>query len=90
MCYWPTDKVRQHGDMFIEQTSMSQLQNYIVREFAITNTKINESRVLKHYQYLDWPEWQSPSNATVIIDLIGILQKTQHMAGGGPIIVHDR
>ena len=90
MCYWPTDKVKQHGDMFIEQTSVSEMPSYTMREFAVTNTKINESRVIKHFQYQDWLEHQTPPNAAAIIDLIGVLQRTQHMCGGGPIIVHDK
>lgn len=90
VCYWPSEKVRQHGDMFIEQTSMTEMPNYSMREFAITNTKINESRVIKHYQYSGWQEGQSPATAAAVIDLIGLLQKTQHMCGGGPIIVHDK
>ena len=90
MCYWPTDKVRQHGDMFIEQTSVTEHTGYVLREFAITNTKINESRVVKHFQYCEWLEKQAPSTAATVIDLIGVLQKTQHTCGGGPIIVHDK
>lgn len=90
MCYWPSEKVRQHGDMFIEQASVSEMPSYVMREFAITNTKINESRIIKHFQYSDWTEGQTPPNAAAVIDLIGVLQKTQHTCGGGPIIVHDR
>ena len=52
--------------------------------------QLNESRMIKHYQYGDWSEDQAPVNAAGIIDLIGVLQKTQHMGGGGPIVVHDR
>ena len=90
VCYWPTEKVRQHGDMFIEQSNCSQLPSYTMREFAVTNTKINESRTIKHFQYSDWPEGQSPPNAADVIDLIGVVQKTQHSSGRGPIIVHDK
>ena len=88
--YWPTEKIQQHGDMFIELTQVSEYGTYTMREFSITNTKINESRTIKQYQYSDWLEDQSPITATAIIDLIGVLQKMQHMNGGGPIIVHDR
>lgn len=76
--------------MFIEQTSISEFPGYVMREFSITNTKINEGRVIKHFQYSDWHEGQSPQNAASVIDLIGVLQKTQHTCGGGPIIVHDK
>ena len=76
--------------MFIEQISSSEFPGYVMREFSITNTKINEGRVIKHFQYSDWLESQSPPNAAAVIDLIGVVQKTQHTCGGGPIIVHDK
>ncbi len=90
MCYWPTDKVRQHGDMFIELVNLSKFPSYTMREVAITNTKINESRTIRHYHYDSWLENHAPSSATELIDLIGVLQKTQNKNGGGPIIVHDK
>ena len=76
--------------MFIELTQMTDYGSYTMREFSVTNTKINESRVIKHYQYSDWLEDTMPTNAATVIDLIGVLQKSQHMLGGGPIVVHDR
>lgn len=138
MCveYWSTDKVRQHGDLFVELSHEKAYSNYTMREFSLTNTKvglrlslsniptydrpndcfaqlicppfhpstlpltlpptlppsrqINESRVLKHFQYTEWPEDEIPTNSTAIIDLIGVLQKAQHQNGGGPIVLHDR
>ena len=46
--------------------------------------------MVRHFQYIDWPEDHCPTNAAAIIDLIGVLQKAQRQLGGGPIIVHDR
>ena len=54
------------------------------------NSKINESRTIKHYHYEDWLEAKSPASAVDIIDVIGVLQKAQNKGGGGPIIVHDK
>lgn len=96
VCYWPSDKVHQHGDMFIEQQNMSSVPQGAlpisckVREFSVTNTKVNDSRLIKQYQYTDWLDGQAPPTAAHIIDLIGAVQKTQHTCGGGPIVIHDR
>ena len=46
--------------------------------------------MVRHFQYIDWPEDHCPTNAAAIIDLIGVLQKAQRQLGGGPIIIHDR
>ena len=56
----------------------------------ISSTQVNESRVLRHYQYVEWTEDTAPPNSTAVIDLIGVLQKAQHQNGGGPIVLHDR
>ena len=76
--------------MFIELTSLNKFPTYTMREVTITNTKINESRSIKHFHYKEWMEAKSPSNANDIIDLIGVVQKAQNMNGGGPVIVHDK
>ena len=38
---------------------------------------INEGRVIRQYQYIEWPEDHCPINAAAIIDLVGVLQKAQ-------------
>ena len=40
MRYWPTEKLKQHGDMFIELAQQIDYPNYTLREFSITNTKV--------------------------------------------------
>ena len=55
MCvrYWPTDRLRQHGDLFVELTSESTYPSYIMREFSVTNTKVldylSHSHTHSHY-----------------------------------------
>jgi len=52
VCYWPDDKVHQHGDLFIELVSApTKYPAYVTRELAITNTKINESRTGERLRY---------------------------------------
>ena len=62
---------------------------YTMRKFSITNTNAHEKRDVWHYQYSGWPKEQSPSDPAAVIDLIGVLQKSQHVSGG-PVIAHDR
>jgi len=38
---------------------------------------------LHQYQYIDWSEDHCPINAAAVVDLIGVLQKTQLQLGGG-------
>ena len=66
------------------------IYTYSINPHPCLCPQINESRVLKHYQYTDWLEEAVPPNSAAIIDLIGVLQKAQHQNGGGPIVLHDR
>ena len=38
--YWPMDKLRQHGDLFVELTQVQDFPTYTMRELSITNTKV--------------------------------------------------
>ncbi len=40
--YWPSDKIRQHGDLFVELIGQHDFATYTMREFSITNTKVGE------------------------------------------------
>ena len=44
--YWPMDKLRQHGDLFVELTQQQDFVTYTTREFSITNTKVCASSVM--------------------------------------------
>ena len=45
---------------------------------------------MKQFQYTDWSEDHCPTNSSIVIDLIGLMHKTQHQGGWGPVIIHDR
>ena len=42
MCvqYWTKDKLKQHGDLFVELSQETSYANYTMREFSLTNTKV--------------------------------------------------
>ena len=44
--YWPMDKLRQHGDLFVELTQQQDFVTYTTREFSITNTKVCTSSIM--------------------------------------------
>ena len=42
MCvqYWSEDKLKQHGDLFVELSQETSYPHYTMREFSLTNTKV--------------------------------------------------
>ena len=80
----------EHTCMYVTGKKFYTIWYTLAHTHTHTHSQLNESRVVKHYQFVDWTEDSVPMNAAGIIDLIGVLQKTQHMSGGGPIVAHDR
>jgi netrin-G3 ligand len=88
--YWPTDKLTQYGDIFIETQTENDTGFYIIRELQMTHTKQgNDVRVIKQFHFNDWSEDRVPETSAALIDMIGLVQKAHHLFGGGPVVVHD-
>ena len=54
------------------------------------DTRDESSRLVKHFQYTDWPENSVPETGSALIDLIGQVQRWQRSCDNKPIIVHCR
>ena len=39
--YWPSDKMVQYGDMFVETINETDTKFYTIREFRLTHSKVN-------------------------------------------------
>jgi len=59
----------------------------VVRSFLLENFSDNyEKRDVRHFQYMDWPDYGLPKNAVVFRDLLHNVDKTRER--GTPIVVH--
>lgn len=48
-----------------------------------------QSRTIRHFQYMDWPEQGSPKSGELFVEFIGQVHKTKEQFGvDGPITVH--
>ncbi|XP_061729147.1 tyrosine-protein phosphatase non-receptor type 9-like [Cydia pomonella] len=96
--YWNMDKKQmnfQAGELTIKTVDVIQNSGYITTTFEVSNCTTKESRLIMHYQYLDWPEHGVPSKfeslTNLIIDMTRNHQKILRKATNaptGPVIVH--
>eukprot|EP00794_Sanderia_malayensis_P008032 gene8032-8893_t len=87
--YWPTgSKPATVGLLLVQIAAEEERNGFMKREFRVTNSKTGESRVVTHFMFYDWPRFTSPSDASLVIDLIAHLQRTQQMTGNASVAVH--
>lgn len=98
--YWhPYDnkqQIFQADELSIRTVSESKESGYVETTFDVFNCCTEESRLIKHYMYLDWPDRGVPSDWDSFKQLICTVDKERQrllaeMADGpalGPIIVH--
>ncbi|XP_061729049.1 tyrosine-protein phosphatase non-receptor type 9-like [Cydia pomonella] len=96
--YWNADNPQvkfQAGELSIKIVDVTQSSDYITTIFEVFNCTTEESRLIMHYQYLDWPDQKVPPKCESLMKLIidmteehqKILRKATN-APTGPVIVH--
>ena len=48
------------------------------------------TRIITQLQYVNWSQNSCPSDPTLMVDLIRVLEDVQHKTNNGPITVHCR
>ena len=71
-----TKKVRQFG------VCLCYLQIFTIQD--------DEARIITQLQYVEWSQSACPTSATLVIDMIEVLERVQRKTGNGPITVHCR
>ncbi|KAI0209894.1 Receptor-type tyrosine-protein phosphatase kappa [Lamellibrachia satsuma] len=94
--YWPTKEgtTQQFGPFKVKlvQTGLSATSNIIMREFTLAKSGSNKesATVVKQFHLTNaWSQGASlPSNKTVVIELMGLVEKWQQHSGNGPVTIH--
>ncbi|XP_067124638.1 receptor-type tyrosine-protein phosphatase mu-like isoform X3 [Centruroides vittatus] len=84
--YWPDDSIC-HDDLEILLSHTESCMDFIVRTILIRKTSIGETRRVKHYQFLDWPDHKVPTSASSLLILIRRM-RSENPNVESPIIVH--
>jgi netrin-G3 ligand len=63
--------------------------SYVLREFKVTDARDGQSRTVRQFQFVDWPDQGVPQSGEPIVELIGQVHRTKEQFGQtGPICVH--
>ncbi len=87
--YWPSDRSIRYQYFVVDPIAEYNMNSYLLREFKVTDARDGQSRTVRQFQFVDWPEQGVPTSGESIIELIGQVHKTREQFGQtGPICVH--
>lgn len=87
--YWPSERSIRYQYFVVDPIAEYNMAQYILREFKVTDARDGQSRTIRQFQFVDWPEQGVPKSGESIIELIGQVHKTKEQFGQtGPITVH--
>ncbi|XP_069195928.1 tyrosine-protein phosphatase Lar isoform X6 [Procambarus clarkii] len=87
--YWPNERSQRYQFYVVDPIAEYNMPQYILREFKITDARDGQSRTIRQFQFIEWPEQGVPKSGEGFIDFIGQVHKTKEQFGqDGPITVH--
>nr|XP_027202384.1 tyrosine-protein phosphatase Lar-like isoform X2 [Dermatophagoides pteronyssinus] len=87
--YWPSERSQRYSYFVVEPITEYNIPQYILREFKITDARDGQSRMIRQFHYVDWPEQGVPKSGEGFIEFITQVHKTKEQFGHeGPITVH--
>uniref|UniRef100_UPI00358DE534 receptor-type tyrosine-protein phosphatase delta-like isoform X2 n=1 Tax=Myxine glutinosa TaxID=7769 RepID=UPI00358DE534 len=87
--YWPAERSARYQYFVVDPVAEYNMPQYILREFKVTDARDGQSRTVRQFQFVDWPEQGTPRTGEGFIDFIGQVHKTKEQFGQeGPIAVH--
>ncbi|XP_023244646.1 tyrosine-protein phosphatase 13 [Centruroides sculpturatus] len=87
--YWPSERSQRYLYFVVDPITEYNMPQYILREFKVTDARDGQSRTIRQFHYIDWPEQGVPKSGDGFIDFIGQVHKTKEQFGQeGPITVH--
>jgi protein tyrosine phosphatase len=73
--YWSDTEVK-HGDITVKMSTRRAIGDYcIYRDFTLTDNQSNRTHLVRHYQYLGWPERGVPTSALPLLQIIQEVQE---------------
>ncbi|KAI0983240.1 hypothetical protein GJ496_008545, partial [Pomphorhynchus laevis] len=90
--YWPTASRLQCSDYQIETLAEYDMNNYILREWKLTNMRSGQHKTIRQFHFTCWPEQGVPRNTETFLQLFIEVKRTREQFGleSYPIIVHGR
>ncbi|KAI6216371.1 Protein-tyrosine-phosphatase [Aphelenchoides besseyi] len=88
--YWPANGAMRYDSIIVEIIQESRIDDYIIHELKIKNTLENQSRTIRHFQFLNWSDrGDAAVDPLELNTFIGTIHHAHQTFGlDGPICVH--
>ncbi|KTF80106.1 hypothetical protein cypCar_00036679 [Cyprinus carpio] len=88
--YWPMDYTPcLYGQLLVTVKSEDKFPSWTLREFNVKNKTTSETRTVRHFQFIAWPDHGVPTGTEELIQFRGLIrQQVESSFSAGPTIVH--
>uniref|UniRef100_A0A915DHU2 Protein-tyrosine-phosphatase n=1 Tax=Ditylenchus dipsaci TaxID=166011 RepID=A0A915DHU2_9BILA len=62
--YWPNERRENYDGLIVDCVSEFDMTHYMLREFKITQNETGKSRTVRQFQFMEWPDRESPTQLT--------------------------
>ncbi|KAF4522863.1 hypothetical protein B566_EDAN008183 [Ephemera danica] len=79
--YWPSDRSVRYQYFVVDPIAEYNMPQYILREFKVTDSRDGQSRTMRQFQFIEWPEQGVPKSGEgtgVFIALSIVLERMQY------------
>ncbi|KAH9525575.1 Tyrosine-protein phosphatase 10D [Bulinus truncatus] len=84
--YWPNDsEPKFYGDLQVHILNETHMPDWTISEFKVAMG--DQSRNVRHFHYLVWPDFGVPSNCTSLIRFVRTVRE-KLIREGGPMVTH--
>lgn len=85
--YWPSSGSEVYDNIKVTIKEEKVYCNYCIRAFEVCSNLTNDTRIVKHFQYLQWPDPGVPLNFGPVLAFVRRVRSFDP-PGCGPMVVH--
>ena len=91
--YWPVDKnyplAYCEDGFMVTLLSETDMHNFVIRELELLRIKDNETRVVYHFHYTAWPDFDVPQSPAAFLDFLACIRQYGVLENNyGPAVIH--
>ena len=92
--YWPDPALdngassRVYGGFEVKYIKQEQSPNYVVRTFQLKNKSGSQTREIKHFHYISWPDHGVPETAKEFLQFRTVVKQHHTANAKGQMVVH--
>ncbi|XP_066924864.1 tyrosine-protein phosphatase non-receptor type 2-like isoform X1 [Clytia hemisphaerica] len=88
--YWPMgeDEVVEFGSFQIQNVQTVMKQHYVIRDLQLTYVLTGETKSIKQYHFMTWPDFGVPDDANSFVEFLNTLRRDDVFQNQRPPVIH--